>query len=69
MLHKRVSRFVHVFGIFISLQRIQGLVLNIGNSLLVGEMRVLKKVTRTVILNFPWQPRESVKTAGVIFHF
>ncbi|KAJ6915779.1 starch synthase 4 [Populus alba x Populus x berolinensis] len=29
------------------------------NSLLVGEMRVLKKVTRTVILNFPWQPHES----------
>ncbi|XP_024461576.2 probable starch synthase 4, chloroplastic/amyloplastic isoform X3 [Populus trichocarpa] len=29
------------------------------NSLLAGEMRVLKKVTRTVILNFPWQPHES----------
>jgi hypothetical protein len=39
------------------------------NSLLAGEMRVLKKVTRTVILNFPWQPHESVKTAVVIFHF
>ncbi|KAJ6906908.1 LOW QUALITY PROTEIN: starch synthase 4 [Populus alba x Populus x berolinensis] len=30
------------------------------------EMRVLKKVTRTVILNFPWQPHESDETVRFI---